>query len=154
MWPPASQWYSVAMYLATWTLPDDWGGVKPRPESLETSEPNVPTNHREAVGWMAWMFLAVLWQASLEVQDQVQWVQQLQRQEEALERWLVAANCLLQSPDGLLPSIPQQTWPVIRQQVEAEEPLAPEGQADGAPQAKKQTTLIQYTPAELQDLTK
>ncbi|ELK05812.1 hypothetical protein PAL_GLEAN10017291 [Pteropus alecto] len=78
------------------------------------------------------MFLAVLWQASLEAQDQVQWVQQLQHQEAALERGLVAVEHMVQDPEGSLPSswsgsppaIPQQEQPVIQQQVEVDQLLA------------------------------
>lgn len=63
----------------------------------------------------------------------------------------MAAECLLQSPDGLLPSILQQAEPVICQRNSC---WPQRGKLVAPPQAKKQTTLIQYTPAELQDLTK
>lgn len=43
------------------------------------------------------MFLAMLWQASLEDQDQAQQVQQLQHQEEVLKKCLKAVKCILQS---------------------------------------------------------
>lgn len=88
--------------------PEDWGGVKPRPKdiqkALELLELNVPTVHWEAAGRVAWLLLAELWQASLEVQNQPQRVQQLRRQEEALETWWsVAAEHVLQDPEGSLP---------------------------------------------------
>nr|KAF6457064.1 hypothetical protein HJG63_011644 [Rousettus aegyptiacus] len=67
----------------------------------------------EAAGWVAWMFLAVLWQASLEVQDQALRVQQLHHQEEALEKRLVAAECILQGPDWLLSSSRSGSSPVV-----------------------------------------
>lgn len=64
------------MYLATWVPLEDWDGVKPSPEDvwkpLEILEPNILTAHREVEGQVAWIFLVVLWQASLEVQDQTQ----------------------------------------------------------------------------------
>lgn len=48
----------------------------------------------------------------------------------------------------------RQAGPVIRQQVEVEQPLASGGQADNALQVKRQTTLIQYIPEELWFLMK
>lgn len=79
-------------------------GVKPRLEdvwkALEILEPNVPIAHQEAVGPVTWMFLA----ASLEVRNQAQRVRQLQCQEEVLEKWLVATECMLPDPDESLPS--------------------------------------------------
>lgn len=130
MWLPTSQWYPVAKYLATWMPPEYWNGVKPHLEdirkALDMLEPNVPTAHREAAGCMPWMSLAMLWQASLEVQSLAQQVQQLKHQEEALERWLVAAECMLQGLDRSLPLFQSgsppatlwQVWPVILQHVE------------------------------------
>ena len=71
-------------------------------KALELLEPNVPTICWEEAGQVAWMFLAVPWQVSLK--DQAQWVQQLKCQEEELERGQAAAECMLQGPDGSLPS--------------------------------------------------
>ncbi|ELK10217.1 hypothetical protein PAL_GLEAN10002032 [Pteropus alecto] len=51
-------------------------------------EPNVPTAHRETADRVVWMFLA----ANLEIQNQAQQVHQLQCQEEALKKWLVAVE--------------------------------------------------------------
>lgn len=48
-------------------------------------ELKVPTAHRETAGLLAWIFLAVLRQASLDIQDQAQQVEQQQCQEEVLE---------------------------------------------------------------------
>lgn len=58
-------------------------------------EPNVLTAHQEAVGWVTWILLAVLSQASLEVQDQAQQVQELKCKEEELKQWLAAAEHML-----------------------------------------------------------
>lgn len=56
------------------------------PESPGNVGAECPDCLLEAAGGVAWMFLVVLWQASLEVQDQAQRVQQLQRKQEVLER--------------------------------------------------------------------
>lgn len=103
-------------------------------------ELKVPTAHRQAAGLVAWRFLAVLRQASLDVQDQAQQVQQLQCQEEISTGIRAGvAERMPRGPDGsLLLSgspllIPRQVQPAIRQQVDVEQPLALGGQAGGDP---------------------
>lgn len=107
------------------------------------------------------MFLVVLWQASPEVQNVALWVQQLQCQEEGLERQPAAMECMLQGPSRSFPSswsggpptTQKQAQLVIWQQVEVEQPLA-EGVGWWCPQVRKHTTSIQYILAKLWDLMK
>lgn len=68
MRPPAIIWYSVATYLTTWVVPEDWESLQQTPEAirtaLETLEALLPPAHRQSAGQVAWMLLTIVGHAA------------------------------------------------------------------------------------------
>lgn len=109
-----------------YSLPDEV------PKAWETLEPNIPAAHREPAGRAACVLLAVLRHASRDIEDLADQAQQLQREEEALQRGLAVAERTLLRPEESPVSSressavgPHHTPTLVQPEAEIEELLAP-----------------------------
>lgn len=175
MWLQHGLWYLVAAVLLRWALVETGAEVDMSPGSMEKAlkhlEAHSTKKKRAFAGRVGWAFLTMLWKVHAQSPWDAAQVRNLQVLAECLEAQIHSLEQELGTAvsAGLsLPSRPEtpirsdteeeepllQADPVVCQKIEHEQPLGPQGRAQGPPTVVEHTSYSAYTPTELQELGK